>query len=126
MNITKSHKQFIKYILVGGSTAAVELLLYTLFRRILGINLNLSNISAVIIATLLNFIINRGWSFKSSSNFIRSLILYIILFCLNTTFSTNAISFMVKYGMIDIVAKVITMCMITAWNFVLYRKIVFK
>ncbi|WP_238884722.1 GtrA family protein [Clostridium sp. YIM B02551] len=119
-------KQFGKYLLVGGSTALFELLLYTFFRKIIYLDLLISNISAVFIATVFNFIINRGWAFKNSSNIYRSIVLYIILFIANTTFSTNAIAFMVSLGVLDIIAKFITMCMITLWNFILYRKVIFK
>ncbi|MBL4932611.1 GtrA family protein [Clostridium paridis] len=119
-------KQFGKYLLVGGSTALLELLLYTFFRKIIYLDLSISNIAAVFIATVFNFIINRGWAFKNSSNIYRSIVLYIILFIANTTFSTNAIVFMVRLGVLDIIAKFITMCMITLWNFILYRKVIFK
>lgn len=119
------HKQFIKYLLVGGSTAVFELSLFTLFRKVIFLNIISSNITATILATLLNFIINRRWSFKSDSNIIRSLIAYIILFSFNTIFSTAAISFMVKSNIPDVFAKLITICMVTMWNFILYRKLVF-
>lgn len=126
INNKNAQKQFIKYLLVGGSTAIFELVLYTLLRKVVCLELSLSNVIAVIIATILNFIINRGWAFKTASNLPRSVMLYLILFFLNTLFSTNAIIFMVNLGLVDIIAKFITMCMITMWNFVFYRNIIFK
>jgi len=119
-------KQFIKYLLVGGSTAVFELILYTFLRRVICLDLSLANVIAVIISTILNFVINRGWAFKTASNLNRSIMLYLILFFLNTLFSTKAIIVLVKFGVLDVLAKFITMCMITMWNFVLYRKIIFK
>lgn len=119
-------KQFFKYLLVGGSTAIFELMLYTFLRRVICLELSLSNVIAVVIATVLNFIINKGWAFNTVSNLPRSVMLYLILFLLNTYFSTNAIILMVKLGVLDIIAKLFTMCAITMWNFVIYRKVVFK
>jgi Predicted membrane protein len=119
-------RQFVRYILVGGSTAFFELTLFTFFRKAVHVDLALSNVIAVVLATLFNFILNRGWSFKKTSNLVRSMVLYIILFCLNMAFSTNAITLMVGWKIPDILAKLITMCMIMMWNFTLYRKIVFK
>lgn len=119
-------KQFLKYLLIGGSTAVFELLIYTFLRRVILLELSLSNIIAVVIATVINFIINKGWAFKSVSNLPRSVMLYLILFLLNTFFSTNAIILMVKFGIFDVIAKLVTMCCITMWNFILYRKVVFK
>ena len=121
-----AQKQFIKYLIIGGSTAIFELILYAFLRKVIDFDLALSNVTAVAIATLLNFMLNKGVAFKGSSNFIRSLILYIILFCLNTIFSTYAITIMVQYGVLDILAKLITMALITAWNFILYRRVIFK
>ncbi|WP_242960795.1 GtrA family protein [Clostridium peptidivorans] len=75
-----SRNQFIKYLFVGVFTAFFELLLYAFLRKVVYLNLTLSNIIAVVIATAINFLINRGWSFKSSSNLSKSLMLYLILF----------------------------------------------
>lgn len=122
----KIQKQFFKYIFIGASTALIELLLFAFFRRILYVNIKLSNILAVITATVLNFSINKGWTFKSSNRLYRSLLLYIILFVFNTSFSTFTIAFLAQHGVLDICGKLITMILITAWNFVIYRKIIFK
>ena len=97
-----TQRQFMKYLLVGGSTALIELTLYTLFRRVIHLELAVSNISATVCATTFNFIVNRGWSFKAASNLSRSLVMYLLLFCF------------------------ITMGIVTMWNFVLYRKVIFK
>lgn len=119
-------KQFFKYLLVGGSTAVLELAVFTFLRKVVYLDITISNVTAAVLATFLNFLINRGWSFKAASNLYRSMVFYIILFCVNTFFSTNFIKLMVSINVPDIFAKFITMCMITLWNFVLYRKVVFK
>jgi putative flippase GtrA len=126
IKVNEIQKQFLKYLFVGVSSAATELLLFTFFTRIVHLNLTTSNIIATIIATGFNFTINRGWSFKNSSSLPRSLVLYLTLFGFNLVFSTNAITMMVRFGVIDVFAKFITMVLITLWNFVLYRKVIFK
>lgn len=119
-------KQFIRYILVGGSTALFELAVFTALRRMAHMDIAPANIAAVVMSTVLNFSLNRGWAFKTASNLPRSIILYIILFCFNTFFTTNAIAIMVGWNMPDILAKLITMAIVTMWNFIIYRKIIFK
>lgn len=127
MNINKDmRKQFIKYILVGGSTAAFELGVFTILRRAAHMDVAPANVIAVIMSTSLNFALNRGWAFKAASNLSRSIILYLILFFFNMTFTTSAISIMVGWNVPDIFAKLITMGMVTIWNYVIYRKIIFK
>ena len=86
----------------------------------------MANVTAVVVSTVFNFLVNRNVTFKSTSNPLRSLVLYLILFALNTTFSTVAISLLAAHGVYPLVAKVCTMACIVLWNFVLYKKVIFK
>lgn len=123
---SETQKQLIRYLLVGAVTAITELLVFALLVRVIKLMLAPSNIIATVIATILNFTLNKEWSFRNRSSITRSLILYLLLFTCNIVLSTNVIDFMVKFGVLDIYAKFMTMALITLWNFVLYRKVVFK
>ena len=118
--------QAIKYLIVGGSSAVIELVLFQLLSAVFAIPLAVANVTAVVVSTVFNFLVNRNVTFKSTSNLLRSLVLYLILFALNTTFSTVAISLLAAHGVYPLVAKVCTMACIVLWNFVLYKKIIFK
>jgi len=117
--------QFSKYIIIGGTSALCELLLFTIF-QVLGIGIFISNISSVIIATIINYLLNKSWAFKSKKSSIKSLVLYISLFIFNITFSSQFIIILSNKGIQSIIAKLISMILITCWNFVLYKKIIFK
>lgn len=117
--------QLIKYIIIGGTSALCELLLFTTL-QVLGIGIFISNISSVIIATIINYLLNKFWAFKSKKGSVKSLVLYIALFSFNITFSSQFIIFLSNTGVKSIVAKFISMILITCWNFILYKKIVFK
>lgn len=80
MSNKEIQKQFIKYLIVGGSSAALELLLFTVLRKVAGLSITASNVTAAVTSTAFNFLVNRGWSFKAASSFTRSLVLYLILF----------------------------------------------
>ena len=118
--------QVIKYLMVGGSSAVIELVLFQLLNAVFAISLAAANVTAVVVSTVFNFLVNRNVTFKSTSNPLRSLVLYLLLFALNTTFSTVVISFLAAQGVYPLVAKVCTMACIVLWNFVLYKKIIFK
>ena len=118
--------QAIKYLMVGGSSAVIELVLFQLLNAVFAISLAAANVTAVVVSTVFNFLVNRNVTFKSTSNPLRSLVLYLLLFALNTTFSTVVISFLAAQGVYPLVAKVCTMACIVLWNFVLYKKIIFK
>lgn len=118
-------KQAILYLLVGGSSALIELVLFYTLSDVFSASLTLSNVAAVIIATAFNFIVNGTVTFKSASSLSRSVILYLILFCFNTIFSTVVINYLASMGLPAIFAKIITMACIVLWNFVLYKKVIF-
>ncbi len=119
-------KQGIVYLLTGAGTALLELVVFEALFTFLGVNVVASNIIAVVIATATNFLINGTVTFKGSNNPVASLVKYLVLFAFNTTFSTVAISVLVDCGVLSILAKLATMVCIVCWNFVLYKKVVFK
>lgn len=123
--MNKEVAQGFRYLLVGGSTALLELGLFQLFSTIFGLPIAPSNIAAVILATACNFALNRNFTFNSSSNPLRSLVLYCLLFGFNLAFSTQTIIFLTDKGMNSAIAKLITQACVTCWNFVLYRTVIF-
>lgn len=121
----KNIVQFSKYIIIGGSSALCELVLFTIF-QILGMGIFISNISSVVIATAINYLLNKFWAFQSRKGSARSLVLYLILFTFNLTFSSKFIMVLSNAGIKSVIAKFMSMILITCWNFVLYKKVIFK
>lgn len=116
--------QFGKYILIGGGTAALELLLFTLLSRVLPIPP--ANFVATTVATIGNFLVNGRFAFRQVKRIRRSAVLYVILYALNQLFSTLTIGWLVNsFGISASLAKLGTMVCIVLWNFILYRKVVF-
>jgi len=84
-----------------------------------------ANIIAMGVATGVNFLMNRNWSFRSSTRISRSFVLYISLILFNMIFTTWMITLLVSWGLIDFWAKFVMMAAATIWNFILYRKVIF-
>lgn len=124
--LAKGAGQIFLYLLVGGGTALLEILVFSVLLRVFGTNLVVANIVAVCIATATNFILNGTVTFRSSGNIIRSIVLYILLFLFNMAFSTATISLLSKFGVTEEIAKVCTMICIVIWNYLLYKKVVFR
>ena len=117
----------VKYVLVGGSSAVIELAVFQGLLSVAHLPIELSNIAAICCSTVFNFLMNRNFTFKSTSNPLRSLVLYVILFAFNTTLTTTVLSFVVSaFGWNPTISKIITMACVVAWNFVLYRKVIFR
>lgn len=119
-------KQAASYLLVGGFSALIELVLFQGLYALTPIGIAAANLIAVLSSTVFNFTVNRSVTFKSAGSPVFSLILYLMLFAFNMTFSTLVIAWLVDLGIHSIAAKIVTMACIMLWNFVLYRKVVFK
>ncbi len=115
-----------RYVAVGAGTALLELVLFRLLYWATGGNVAASNVAAVAVATLCNFLLNRSFTFRSGSNPVRSMVLYVALLAFNTAFSTFAIGWLVGIGAEPAVAKVLTQGCVVVWNYFLYNKVVFK
>ncbi|WP_083838556.1 GtrA family protein [Desulfitobacterium dehalogenans] len=111
--------------MVGGSTALLELLLFLGLRRGIGVDVISANIIAMGVATGVNFLMNRNWSFRSSAKLGRSFILYVSLIGFNMIVTTWMITLLMSWGVVDFWAKFFVMGAAAAWNFILYRKVVF-
>ena len=115
----------LRYLLVGGGTALLELVLFQLFLFLLMGNVAVANVAAVVVSTICNFALNRSFTFESAANPRKSFIRYCMLFAANLTFSTLTIRWLMSLGVPSAVAKLATQCCTTCWNFVLYKKFVF-
>ena len=117
--------QGFRYLLVGGSSAAIDFGLFQVLYLVFGVSPVISNLVSVGVSTVFNFLVNRSFTFKSTSNPARSLALYLILLALNTTFTTFANAWLIGAGLHSFAAKLLTMALVTCWNFILYRKVIF-
>ena len=87
----------------------------------------IDSISAVVIGFIYSFILNRTWAFKSKDNFMRQLILMIILLAFNTVISNEAISIMGRNLLIPfVIAKPIMQVAVAVWNYFIYDKIIYR
>ena len=116
----------ISYLLIGGASALIELGLFNIVYYLFGNNAPISNIIAILIATCFNFLMNKSFTFKSSSNMARSAVLYPILFASNLVFTTITTSWLIDIGVFPLIAKIATMGCVVIWNFFLYNKLIFK
>ena len=119
-------RQGLWYLFIGGASALIEFVLFQVLYELFHVPVAPANISAVVVATIFNFLMNRNVTFKSTSHPVRSLFLYLLLFAANLALSTWAIAVMIDLGVHSAVAKVITQVAIATWNFFIYRRFIFR
>lgn len=117
--------QGVIYLLVGGTSAAIDVGVFQLF-YFFGCRVAVANLISLTVSTAYNFLLNKNITFNSATNPIKSLVLYILLLIFNYCFSSCAIGALIDFGVYSAVAKIIALVITTTWNFVLYRKVIFR
>ena len=119
--------QFSRYLITGFSSAAIELTLLFVLRDTAGLTVLAANSIALTIVFWFNFLMNRFWSFKSKANIKRQLVMYLVLFVFNLATSDLIMYLLtVKLSLQYLIAKVFAIGAVVCWNFVLYRKVIYK
>ena len=119
--------QLVRYLITGFSSAAIELSLLYIFRDIVKLSVIGANSIALTIVFWFNFLMNRHWSFKSKSSLKRQLMMYAVLFVFNLGASDLIMYVLVMLlGIQYLLAKVIAIGAVVTWNFILYKKVIYK
>ncbi len=129
INFVKSllDKTFFKYLFVGGTSFVLDYLIYFVLYNFVGIGTWYANAISVFTAFWYNFLLNRIWSFKSNEPFFKQISYYLVLMFFNMLFSSWFIDIMyIRFDINPNFSKVIAMCIIVAWNFIIYKTIIFK
>lgn len=105
-----------------------------------------ANTIAYTVVFIYNYTLQRKWAFKSTANFKKQMMQYGILFGFNLIVSNYLVIFLISFmqnyvfsGMeyllfvplkaaifIPLIAKVMSIAFVVSWNFVVYKKIIFK
>ena len=127
MSQKESRDQFVRYLITGFTGFAIEYLLFRLFLDVVGLWYILANSIVLTIVFWFNFMVNRIWSFKSKSSLKRQVFIYFFLFIFNIG-ATNGIMYLAKISvdMSPAFSKILAMGAVVSWNFVIYKKIIYK
>lgn len=86
-----------------------------------------SNTIAMSCGFCLSFLLNRYWSFKSCDDYSRQLLLNGTLFLVNLAVSNFLIYLFTSItGLPYTISKLLVMGVIVMWNFIIYKKIIFR
>jgi len=128
--------QFIRYIFVGVLCFSIEYTLFIILRNALSIGELLVNIIVYTVIFWLNFLLNKFFSFRSANNFKRQLFLYSLLFLFNLVVGNILLFSGIRYILVLLsgegswpvlyLPKILIMFFIISWNFILYKKVIYK
>jgi putative flippase GtrA len=124
-NITKTRP--LRYIFVGASTFVLDIVCLYLFHRTLGLEIAWSTSLAFGIALIYNFSLTRFWAFDKHTlaELNKHAVLYGLLVGANYVITVAFVSFAGRV-VYFLVAKTIIAILQVAWNYPIYKYIIFK
>ena len=119
--------QLIRYLITGVSSAALEFSILYVLTNYAHMWHIFSNSISVFVSFWFNFLLTKFWTFKSRNNFYRQLGMYTILFFINIGIS-NAVMYLFTdvLSFHYMLSKVVASGVIVCWNFVVYKKVIYK
>ncbi|MDD3667022.1 MAG: GtrA family protein [Bacteroidales bacterium] len=127
----EKYKSFIYYIVFGVLTTLINIVVYMLCFKMIGISNVISNVIAWFFAVLFAFITNKIWVFSSES-FEMSVIIYELISFFGCRIATGMFDIAVMYIFVDllhteaIIMKVISNVIVILLNYIASKLVIFK
>ena len=119
-------RQVFSYYGVSLAQTFIEFGVFALLQA-LGVLSTLANELAVGVSATFNFLMNRNVTFRASSNFARSVVLFVLLYLWNFAFSSAMIALLPPLCGIDpTLVKLITMALQGIWGFFACKYLIFR
>ncbi len=119
--------QLSRYVVTGTVAFTCEYIIFTIIYFLSSRNVVMSNSIAMFVGFTISFLLNRNWSFKSKRNLYRQILSIAVLLMANLQLSTIVINYMHgTFGLTPIISKLIMMIFIAFWNFILYKKFIYR
>ena len=118
----QSLREAFSYFLVSFSQTFVEFGAFALL-QLLALPSPIPSACSIFVSGSWNFMLNRNITFKSTSNYARSIVLFILLYCWNFVFLNLMLNVLPWDPMLT---KLFTMACQGVWGFLLCKFIIFK
>lgn len=122
------HRQIIKYLIAGGTSTSVDLLIYYFLTYFAGLWYVASSVSSFIIAFWISLGLQKFWTFrdKSTKNMMRQTYLYFFVAIVNLGINTLLVYLFVDYIHIHkFLSKIFANILIAGESFFVYRHFIF-
>ena len=116
----------IKFLMSGGTAALVEYATFLLLHGA-GLKLLLANALSFSGGLVTSFMLNKHWVFSHKGDGRKQFVLYFVLAAVNLAIGSGLLLFLVHGLKIPaFISKICVMGMIATWNYLVYKKIIFK
>lgn len=119
-------KELIRYLIIGVSSVALDFLIFHLLRH--SMDVVVANTISFCTAFVFNFFANKFYTFEDFSNKSgRQMLKYGALAFINLLISNTLIWVLTtQFGCNPDISKLLSIALITVWNFLAYKHIVYK
>lgn len=123
----KNLRQFIKFCIVGTASSVINVTIYIFLTRFFGIYYVAADVCAYLIALINSYYLNRNFTFRSSHKKVGVQFLkYITVYTIGMVSSAWLLYVFVNdFGIYDLYAKILVIGIITMWNFVGSKFLIF-
>jgi len=126
-----NNKEIIKYIIGGGMTTAINLIVFFFLNNVVHTHYLFANFMSIVISIVFAFFINKFFVFPQVTHTLRALVKEFLLFCgfraITGLFDMTFIALFVSWmGINSNLAKLLTEVTVVALNYVFSKFFVFK
>lgn len=123
----KIFKEVLKYLTSGGIGVASDFLILWLLVEYTPLYLLIAVSIASVLSTIINYVIQKIWTFRSHVAISTSFIKYAIVFAWNYFFTLGFMYYTVEVmGLYYLTMKALTYVFITLWTYFMYKYFVYK
>ncbi|BFV58772.1 hypothetical protein KCMC57_up38760 [Kitasatospora sp. CMC57] len=116
----------VRFLIAGVISASVDMGMLFLLHGVLNVPLALATFAGVLTSFAVNFLLNRLWSFGSSAPVAGQSVRYLLMAGCNWVGTVLMVSLLVKLGLFYLLARALTLAVLSVVNYVGYRRWVFK
>jgi putative flippase GtrA len=121
-----SRHSAVRFVLVGGVSFLIDEGILWLMHGVLNLWLPLATVIGYAASFVVNFALNRSWSFGADGDMKQHLRRYLSLVAGNLVLTVVGVSALTALGMPYLVSKVVIAAVVAAINYVAYRLWVFR
>lgn len=115
----------VRYLTVGGLAFLFDFLLLLLLHDVLGVDLFVATPTAFLLSFALTFVMQRAFTFETTSGWGASAVKYTTLVIFNTFATTAIVTGVDALGLPWAVGKAVAVASTTVWNYFGYRYWIF-
>lgn len=121
------HFKPVRYLITGGSSYLIELMLLIFFTNFISMWYIYSNISASIISLLFAYFLNNYWTFGNRKINVKRIFLLFFIHICNLIVSTIFIYVLTSLvGLFYVKSKIIVSCFSSIWNYFISKNVIYK